>query len=207
MLPAWPYPPPQQSAIRAASCQPSFWYLYFHRILITLCLGFLCLPILSCLLLAVVVISRCWPLYCFMCTSLSEPLIFLLKKEKEKQCHIDRLLSHIFYFFPADEMRTPFMAAVHLFFFNLFLFSHLFYVQGLTLYCKTGINHNKVYDKQTKWKGDPSGVCFFAFCNPLTLLKYGLSCLHAGHPGNIQARRVACLAYKLYHRTKYSFWS
>lgn len=30
------FSPLQQSAIRAASCQPSFWYLYFHRILITL---------------------------------------------------------------------------------------------------------------------------------------------------------------------------
>lgn len=163
MLPAWPYfphPPPfQQSAIRAASCQPSFWYLYFHRILITLCLCFLLSPhfftaVTHC---AVVVISRCWPFVLFnVHVSFWVVHISLFKRKKEKLCHIDRLLSHIFYFFSADEMLTPFMAAEHLFFLNLFLFSHRFYVQGLTLCCKSGINHKHFYDKQTMWKGDPS---------------------------------------------------
>lgn len=128
MLPAWPYPPSkpppplQQSAIRAASCQPSFWYLYFHRILITLCLGFLRLLILLRLFsLRSCVFSAMWIqgadlLYFFDAhISFWVVKISLQKRENEKQCHIDRLLSHILSFFPADEVLTPFMAVVHLF--------------------------------------------------------------------------------------------
>lgn len=62
--------PLQQTAIRAAFCQPSFWYLYFHRILITLCLRFFvspffhaCYSLRSCCFNNV--ISRCWPFVFF----------------------------------------------------------------------------------------------------------------------------------------------
>lgn len=142
-----------QAIIRAASCQPSFWYLYFHRILITLWPGFLCLPILSRLLLtAQLLFFAMWfqgadLLYSFMCTSLSESLIFLLKRGKRKALSHRRIAFTHFLLVSSRWNANSHHRCSASFFPSLFLLSHLFYVQALIVCCKTGINHNNAYDK------------------------------------------------------------
>lgn len=86
-------------------------------------------------------------LYSFMCTSLSESLIFLFKRGKRKALSHRQIAFTHFLLVSSRWNANTFHGCSASFFPNLFLFSHLFYVQGLIVCCKTGINHNNAYDK------------------------------------------------------------